>query len=185
MNCSEFNEQMSDYLGEEKIPAEISRHLEECTFCKKDWKESEHLFKEIRSLSQDVNPGDLFWQKQDLAIQEKLKKPSVWSSFLRWSLACSLGLLLVFNFYLGKQKTPSNSDMDWIAWVSDINDSMGVDVSDLNEQEQDAYIDYLSVVTPSSAEQEQGLNEMIDKMNPDQIEKAIQKFQNKNTRKWL
>lgn len=112
--------------------------------------ELEKFAKEIKSADFVSDPGELFWQKQRIAILQKVRKQASFSWFPRWALVFSVGFLLLFLGYQFQWKPKHFQSGDSMSWV-------------LDEGEED----------------EEDTQEMIEELSPDQIEIAIQSMEKK------
>lgn len=183
MNCELCQKNMEEYWGEPlvSLPAELQEHLSHCTLCLNEWQEMQALLDFMKS---DVlqEPEDLFWQKQRISILQKVRQKSVFFNFPRWSLLLPVLFILMLVFYQFRQHSTQQLSQPEVAWSLE-DEEIEVEVMDLDEQEEEIYVSYLSQKT-DDFEEDSSVEDTIEELNLEQLQKAIQFFEQDNRRSY-
>ena len=200
MNCEEFQEKWVDSLESNLSPdsrKEWEAHRKSCSVCQSEVQSLEELSHELKGLPPVSPLPPVFWNRQTESILRRIDRlprrrwARFWEGLFRPRTAFAAAmmvLLLFFGYrYLPHTHVPISTELD----VGDLAFSEMQDqgsILSLNEDQLDRYYAYtVEKYFPKTDVEEEGSEEgvWVDDLNEQQLNRAIQYFQNQEGRRAL
>lgn len=182
MNCDQLQSEMGEWIGSEgRMPPEAQLHFQGCRDCAQAW-EALQEFERIARSEALPEPEEIFWQRQRAAILEGVRKSPGRFRIPSWAWAFPLLFIALWIGFASKPPRPIDGGSEPLSWFLEEED---LPTPELNEEEEEIYISYLSQKKNELEEEENSLEDYIDQFDSEQLQKAIQKFESENKRRVL
>lgn len=157
MTCRQFQNEVDEWagLGEFKLSSKTELHLKACSSCMKEFDALQDLQQILRK---DIHeePAEVFWQKQRASIMENISKKAHFNCFPSKAFVFSFFMLALLVGFLTYSSKWKNTNIN-----------SETSLASLYEDD------------------EESLEEIVEDLDLEEVQKAIQNFEDENKRRML